>query len=515
MNASTYSPPGIRISKRRFLQASGAATLAFGLPALGAASTPWDLIVVGGGTAGLPVALFAAQRGARVLIVEAAGELGGTLFLSSGQMSAAGTRLQRSKGIDDTPQAHYDDVMRISNGTANPQLVRLAVDHAAPLFDWLMDHGLVVHPEHPVIGTTHEPYTRARYVWGMEGGRSILAVLRAQLAPEIAAGRITVLTDTRATALLQDGDGTVRGLVVRNVAGGESRHLARFTALTCGGDTYAPAQFLKYDGAPNYSRATYPFSLGAGIDLAIAAGGYVRGGDTHAPLFGAVLASSSYPSPIRAMVRHFPGDRPPYEIFVNVAGKRFLCEDIPSHDAYEQGIRGQLEERCWVVFDAAIYRAAPRLVNGPFGSPWTAADTDSAFATGVPMFFREATLAALARAAGVDADGLVATVADYNQAQASGNDPLGRKYMPLPISEPPFYAIQLQSWNLTSYAGIAVDERLRVVRADGTPIPNLYAAGELIGTGQLMGRSHCGGMSVTPALALGRLLGHEILPLTA
>jgi fumarate reductase flavoprotein subunit len=69
----------------------------------------------------------------------------------------------------------------------------------------------------------------------------------------------------------------------------------------------------------------------------------------------------------------------------------------------------------------------------------------------------------------------------------------------------------LQSWNLTSYAGLAVDDRLRVIRPDGTPVPNLYAAGELLGMGQLMGRAVCGGMAVMPALALGRLLGNSVV----
>jgi hypothetical protein len=55
----------------------------------------WDVIVVGAGTARIPAAVFAAGRGAR--------------------------------GINDTPDAHYEDVMRISRCTANPGLVRLAV----------------------------------------------------------------------------------------------------------------------------------------------------------------------------------------------------------------------------------------------------------------------------------------------------------------------------------------------------------------------------------------------------
>jgi fumarate reductase flavoprotein subunit len=501
---------GPRLSKRKLLGAAGAAAVGLASRAQAAeAPKRWDLIVVGGGNAGLPAAIFAAQRGARVLIVEAAGQVGGTLFLSSGQMSAAGTKLQKSKGIEDTAQSHYDDIMRISKGTADPVLVKLAVFNAAAAFDWLTDNGFQVRPGHPVTGTTHEPYSHARYAWGPEGGMSILKVLEAQLKPQIDAGRVAVMTGTEVTALIAK-NGAVTGVVTKNDTG-ESRQMARYVALTCGGYTYNPPMFKDLEGVPIYSQATYPYSQGAGIKLGLSVGGYVRGGQNHTPLFGAVMADADYPSPIRALVRHFPPDRPPWEIMVDAGGKRFLREDVPSHDAYEMALKAQPNERCWVVFDDAIIQKAPPLATGGLAGPWRQEDTVAAFKDGRPMFFRADTVAGLAKAAGIDAAGLAATVADYNRAQADGKDAFGRKHMPLPIAKPPFYAIQLQSWALTAYAGLAVDGSLRVIRQDGTPIRNLYAAGELLGMGQMMGQSVCGGMSVTPALALGRLLGHEIL----
>ncbi|MEM6576767.1 MAG: FAD-binding protein, partial [Pseudomonadota bacterium] len=126
-------------------------------------------------------------------------------------------------------------------------------------------------------------------------------------------------------------------------------------------------------------------------------------------------------------------------------------------------------------------------------------------------FYKADSIEQLAKAAGIDAAGLAATVADYNRGQADGRDSLGRQHLPLPIAEPPFYAVQLQSWLLTSFAGVAVDDRLRVIREDGSPVANLYAAGELLGSGQFNGRSYCGGMLVTPALTFGRLLGEKLL----
>ena len=225
-----------------------------------------------------------------------------------------------------------------------------------------------------------------------------------------------------------------------------------------------------------------------------------------------MLANDDYPSPLRMMVRHFPPDRPPWEIFVNSAGRRFVREDIPSHTSYEHALGAQPDERCWVVFDDAILDAAPPLAAG-FGARYSQQDLRKLFADGTPSFFRADSIAELARNAGVDAGGLGATIEAYNRAQTSGQDALGRKYMPLPIAKAPYYAIRLQSWNLTSYAGLAVDRQLRVIRRDGRAIRNLYAAGELLGMGQLMGHAVCGGMAVTPALAFGRLLGREILRL--
>lgn len=501
-------------SKREFLVGAGAAAATFAVgtgSAKAAGRNVWDLIVVGGGNAGLPTAIFAAERGARVLIVEAAGALGGTLFLSSGQMSAAGTRLQKERGIDDTAQLHYDDIIRISKGHANPELLRVATNAAAPAFDWLLDHGFKTREGHPITGTTHEPYSRARYAWGYDGGRSILEVLNAQLASHMTAGRVSALLGHSAIDLMRDSQGRVLGVVVEGPDGRKTAQRARKVALTSGGYTANPAMYRKYEGVPTYTRATYPFSQGKGIELGLAAGGYVRGGEYHTPLFGAILEHEDFPSPIRAMARHFPPERPPYEIFVDRDGKRFLREDIPSHDAHEHAIRGLPEESCWIVYDEAARKAAPSLVRGGFSGPWSDADTMNAFEKGVPMFHRAGDLESLARAAGIDPAGLVRTVADYNRGRSEGKDSLGRQHMPLPIGSGPFYAIKLHSWNLLSFAGLGVNAKLEVTRADGTPIPNLYAAGELLGCAQLMGDSQCGGMSVMPALSLGRLLGHELI----
>ena len=87
--------------------------------------------------------------------------------------------------------------------------------------------------------------------------------------------------------------------------------------------------------------------------------------------------------------------------------------------------------------------------------------------------------------------------------------------MPLPIAKPPFYIARHQGYNVTSCVGVGVDKSLRVTRQDGRVIEGLYASGEILGSGQLMGNATEGGMMVTPALTFGRLLGQHLVPVKA
>ena len=501
------------MSKRQFLSGAGATASGLTLSNCSGDSTDkYDALIVGGGNAGLPTAIFLAERGKKVVILEAAPVIGGTLFLSSGQMAAAGTKLQKSKGItEDSAQSHYDDVMKISNGTANPELLKLATFNAADTFDWLTDNGFKTKEEHPVTGTTHEPYSSARYAWGTEGGMSILNLLEDQLKPHIASGLVSVRVNSEVTELMQDSSGSIIGAVTKNEQGKIVKYFADNTVLTSGGYASNPKMFEELEGAPDYSDCSYPYSQGQGIVLGTKVGGYVRNGEHHLPLFGAILASDEYPAPLVAMARHFPPDRQPWEILVDKNGKRFLQEDIPSHDAYENALLQCPEESCWWVFDSNIYKQAPSLVRGGFGGPITEEDVEDAFNDGWHNFFKAKTLTELAEKAQISKRGLLKTVEAYNIGQGTGEDALGRTHMPLPITEGPFYAVKTQSWLLTGFAGLAVDEKLRVIRQDGSNIKGLYAAGELLGTTVTSGGAYCGGMLVTPALTFGRLLGQKLI----
>ena len=246
-----------------------------------------------------------------------------------------------------------------------------------------------------------------------------------------------------------------------------------------------------------------PTSTGGGLLAAVALGARVRGGDLFLPTYGGVLLrdSAAKTVPLDDYPVLTPQSRQPWEIHVNALGERFVAEDAASVDVRENALLEQPDLRFWVVYDEAARREAPALLP-----TWPESELTAAFADH-PSFSTAATLDGLAKAAGIDSAGLAASVAEYNAALESGApDRFGREHRPLPIAEAPYYAVLNHGTTLKSPAGLAVDGQLRVLGADG-PFENLCAAGEVLGGSALSGKSFVSGMSVTPALSFGRLLG--------
>ena len=460
----------------------------------------FDLIVVGAGAAGLPAAIFASGRGARVLLIEAADVVGGTFHLSSGQMSAAGTRLQAARGIVDSPDAHFDDVMRISRGTAHRELVRLAVDNAADTLHWLLDHGLEVEPDHPIVHYGHEPYSVARTCWGAEGGRSVLAVIVPLLDRAVAEHGLTVRSATRMVRLVTV-DGTVVGV---ETCDGHGARMIRAEAvlLTSGGATAAPERYAELDGGARLYGGGYAESLGKGSAAAQAAGANVSGGEHFLPTFAAVAdptASGGY----TFLTETYPQVRQPWEVYVDLDGNRFVREDDPSVDARERALLAARDMRFWAIYDARVAREAP-------GFFYIDADMVARRFQEGGAFVSASSLDELAARMAVPADTLNASIARYNKALIAGTpDELGREHRPLPLVEPPFHAVEHVGWSVVTFGGIDIDTQMRVLRRDGKPVAGLYAAGEIIGFAKTSGNSFCGGMSVTPAMTFGRLFGSK------
>ena len=465
----------------------------------------WDVIVVGAGTAGIPTAIFAGQRGARVLLIEADDRIGGTLHWSSGQMTAAGTKLQEKLGIDDHPDWHFKDCQRISGGTVHETLGRLAIDNAADSFDWLMDNGFEPAPETPVAGLGHEPHRVRRYAWGENGGISVLEAMEPLLDKEIGRGTVTLSLKTRLTRFVLEG-GAVIGIEAEARDGTKATILGQNIVLTTGG--YAANPELWAQLTPGHPLRSYcnPYSLGDGIVAAREIGAKVDGGDKFLCSFAGVMQDPGDPLSARTGLILSPQFRRPWEIFVNRSGRRFVREDHPSVDHREHALLEQEGMEMFIVFDEGIRQNAPH-----FHAEIEREHAAKLFGDH-PSYFKSDTLAGLAAQCGIGAANLEASVAQYNKAVETGKDlALERESLPRPIDKPPYLAIRAVGFTVLSPGGLDVDVGMGVLDTLGRPIPNLYASGEVLGKARLSGQTYLSGMSLLPAITFGRLLGQKLL----
>jgi succinate dehydrogenase/fumarate reductase flavoprotein subunit len=464
----------------------------------------YDFIVVGAGTAGLPCAIFGARAGAKVLVVEKGGAIGGTLLASHGHFSAAGAKRQTARGIEDSVEAHFKDVQRISSQSAREDLVRLAISHSASFVDWLEAEGFEFAPDSPSLVHGHEPYSVARTFHGVEEGRSLLKVLERVARPLIDSGAITLALQAKVKALLTD-HGRVVGVQYAREGRITTSRAKRGVVLATGGFAASPQLFKEIEGFPLVSGAP-DHATGDGLNMARGLGAQIAGRGTYLPTFGGLPHPND---PLKACRTDRPlfnaNERPPYEIYVDRFGKRWIAEDDESISRKERALLKTDGLTFFAVFDDHAVEMSSSVVEG-----WSKSDLRDRASQGIGIHAAPSLLE-LARAAGIDEEGLQQTVVRYNGFVRDRVDPdFGRKFLPALIEKPPFYAMRNHGVSLMTFSGVDVDASLRVRREDGSTIEGLYAAGEILGAGATCGSSFCDGMMIGPAMVFGRLIGERL-----
>ncbi len=457
----------------------------------------YDVIVVGGGGAGLAAALMANAQGASCIIVEADGKLGGATAQSGGVFYAAGTKVQRAAGImDDTPQALYDYLMTLNRWKMRPDLVRHYAEHAAEALEWLMELG-TEFPEQWLVRSGVDSVARGHSSQGAGSG------IADALINAAGAKGIETAYGSRVEELLVE-DGRVVGI---RAAGAELR--APTVIITTGGFGNNPQMLQRLYPSACHGDWTWavhkdvPFILGDGINLAENIGAGVVGHDC-----GLVLPTSGFSKSLEAFL-------PPWIIAVNKEGSRFMSELSP-YSVCGYLLNEQTERRAWAIFDEqALVEAS---TNTKYLDPYNAGIS---IPTWEEPTLREQvrngrvkvadTLRDLAEQVGIDGIALERTVEVYNQDCAKGCDSQFFKQAPafFPVQQAPFYAVEIRSAiiGLTA-AGLDIDSQARVLDAHKRPIPGLFAAGEVLGCFQGE-RYGGGGLSIGNAVVFGRLAGIE------
>ena len=467
--------------------------------------TQADVIVVGGGGAGLAAAAEAAQAGARVILLEKNPETGGSTSWSVGSITATRTPHQKKAGISDSADAHFEDLALHAGPLAprdNLQLRRILADNTTAMLEWLMELGVVF------VGPMPEPPHRVNRMHNVVPNSKSLAY---HLTKHCRRLGVDIHLDTETQRLLME-NGRVVGVEARLPDGARHEFRARGGVVLAAGD-YSNARDIKARYAsPDVVEvdAVNPTATGDGQRMGLEAGGVVVNGDiVRGPIMRFI------PPTRPNLIRMLPPLKPLALLIAWMMGalpqwmlRPFLMSFLttalgPSPDLYAEGavlinkdgarftdelakpnldVAKQPERIAWIVFDAAIaqkFSAWPHFVSTAPGVAYAyLADYRRNRAD---IFHRADTLEALAAGMGVSAQNLVRTIADYNAT--------GRKSRPA-LAQAPFYALgPVKSYVVFTDGGLKVTENHEVVRADGSVIPGLYAAGSN-GQGGLLLEGH-------------------------
>jgi 3-oxosteroid 1-dehydrogenase len=536
-------------------------------------TTEFDVVIVGSGAAGMTAALTAAHLGLSALVIEKAAVFGGSTARSGGGIWAPGNAVLRAAGVADTPEQARaylayvaEDVPEESREAfleAAPAMLDLVLAMTPLKFTWVPGYA-DYYPEAPgglapgrsiepvpsdgrkvlggELGHLARPYlptpvavTQAEYRWLTLGrhpralrvaARVAARALRARLLGQRALGLGQALAAGLRAGLLQAGvplwldtaldglevtDGRVTG--VRATRDGEPVLIRarRGVLVASGGFERSEEMRQQYQRSPIGTEWTTgaPGNTGDGIRAGLELGAAV--GLMDDAWWGPSIPLSGGPY-FCLSERNLPGC-----IMVNGAGQRFVNESAPYVDAVHAMYDGHTPENphipAWLVFDQRYrdrYVFAGLPPHRPLPRRWYAAGA----------VVKADDLAGLAAAAGVDADGLVKSVARFNEFAAAGKDSdfgrgdsaydryYGDPRLPNPnlaaLDRPPFYAVKVVPGDLGTKGGLVTDARARVLRPDGTVIDGLYAAGNA--SAAVMGRSYAGaGATIGPAMTFGYL----------
>ena len=478
-------------------------------------------VVVGAGNAALCAAISAAEQGASVTVLERAPVAlsGGNSRFTAGAMRVVydgaddlralipdlgAGELERTDFGAYPRDAFYDDLGRVTQYRTDPELAGTLIDNSYATLRWMRGLGVRFLP---LYGRqSYKVDGRVRFWGGLTveawGGGPGLVESLTNIARKHG---VEIRYDSRAVGLTTEG-GRISGVRIRS--GLQEHELpADAVVLACGGFESSATWRARYLGAGwdlAKVRGTR-FNTGDGIQMALDIGAAPRGHfsgchavawDLNAPEYGELGVGDG-----------FQKHSYPLGLLVNLDGARFVDEGADfrnyTYAKYGAEILKQPSQTAWQLFDAKV---SPLLRDEYRIREITKVTADS--------------IEALAeKIDGMNGAALAQTVAGFNKAvdtsvafDPAAKDGRGTRGLALPKSNwankldtPPFEAYGVTCGITFTFGGLHVDAQARVIAQDGTPIPGLFAAGELVGG--LFYFNYPGGTGLTSGAVFGRIAG--------
>jgi tricarballylate dehydrogenase len=484
----------------------------------------FDVIVIGGGNAALCAALSAAEQGAKVALLERAPEAkrGGNSNFTGGGFRMVHHGAQDIKRVvpdlsdeeiartdfgEYSTEDYLDDLGRITQYYIDPDLAETLVGNSTDTVHWLMGRGVRFLPNYGRQAYKHEG--RFKFFGGVviyaNGGGAGLVEAEYKAA---AKHGVTLRYGARATSLVR-GKHCVEGVRFL-VDGAEEEFGARAVVLACGGFEANREWRTRYLG-PGWDMAKVRgtrYNTGDGIQMALEIGAqsYGQWSGCHA------VAWERYANDYGDVDgQHSAGYRHsyPFGIMVNANGDRFVDEGADfrnySYAKYGRAVLAQPGSYAWQVFDSQVLY----LLRDEYkmrGATKVRADTLEDL---------------VARMQDVNPAGFLKTIREFNAAAARDvpfdpNIKDGKRTVGLALNKsnwantfekPPFEAYLFGCGITFTFGGLKIDTTARVLDIEDTPLPGLYAAGELVGG--LFYFNYPGSAGLMAGAVFGRIAGRE------
>lgn len=481
----------------------------------------YDVVVVGAGNAAMCAALAAREHGVSVAVLECApeGEHGGNSTFTAGAMRVAYNTVEDlyelMPDLSDSEKANtdfgtytedqfFDDMARVTQNRTNPDMAELLVRRSHATMKWMRTKGVRFVP---IYGRQAFKVDGKFKFWGgltveaWGGGPGLVEALHKSAVRE----GITVMYETRALSLITD-DGGVKGVRVREK--GKTRDIRAKAVILAAGGFQANTEWRTRYLGPSWDLAKVRgtrFNTGAGIQMALDIGArpagnwsgcHAVGWDRNAPEYGDLAVGDG-----------FQKHSYPFGIMVNANGERFVDEGADfrnyTYAKYGRVILNQPGQFAWQIFDqkvAHLLRDEYRIRQV------TKVQAD--------------TLEELSKKLDdVDPAGFMRTVTEWNNAVMTDvpfnpnvKDGRGTRGLAVPksnwanpLDKGPYLAFAVTCGITFTFGGVKITTEGEVVSLDDAPIPNLYAAGEMVGG--LFYFNYPGGTGLMAGAVFGRIAG--------
>lgn len=447
-----------------------------------------EVVVVGGGIAGLSAALSAAEVGAKTIIVEKTNRF----YSFGGDVAAIGSRLQKKLGIEIDPGEVVLNLMKYGANKPDHRIIRMWAEGSGATMDWLMEMtdplGINVtifqFPPPAAFNNANEYYPQYLTTHVFPEG-SVVNCLKDNAVKR----GVGLYPNNRAKQLLRDGKGRVTGVVAQNAEGSFIQFNARKAVILCTGDySYNDEMMAKYCPQTAYMPSMMKRATGDGHQMALWVGAAME------------------PAPHAPMNHGFAGPIGNYPFLqVNLKGERFHNEDVPGQ-SYTNAIERQPEKQAWQIFDSKYLSEIPYMGIGH--GKYNLNDRMRGNMAG--RMLKADTIEELGEKMEIPLATFKATIDRYNELARLGKD-LDFSKQPdrlTTIDKPPYYAGKGHYTLLVVMGGINVNHKLQALDKDYEAVPGLYMAGNTMGNRFAVDYpTICPGISLGMALHYGRVAG--------